>query len=88
MITPREDFRKIPNAGKLWPDMVDNPLMRSAISAALQQMQIDLAPPPDMASAASYAYRMEGAKQFLRIFMGLVDPSPVSIRPPTGNLKQ
>lgn len=85
MLTPRENFRKT-DLAKRWLDVVDGTQFQVAASTALMEMAIQNGAPPDMATAASYQWRMEGAKQFLRILMGLTLEKPPPKTPIPENL--
>jgi len=77
VITPQKTFAETAKSMNWrWQDTVDSVQFQSAANAALVQMAINNGNPPDMASAAAYQWRMEGAKQFLGILMGLVAPAP------------
>lgn len=81
MISPRELFTK--EFGKTWPDVVDSRQFQMAAVQAFAQMQVDLGRAPDMATAASQAWEMAGAKRFLHILMEMADP-PAKPGLPTG----
>lgn len=70
MITPRDSFRKS-DLAKRWLDVVDGSQFQSAANTALLEMTLRNSNPQDMGTAASFQWRMEGAKQFLAILMGL-----------------
>ena len=77
MIEPKKRFEEQAKAaGWRWLDTADAEMFQSAALAALAQMTINNSGPPDMASAASYAWRLEGAKQFLAILTGLTEVAP------------
>jgi hypothetical protein len=72
---------------KGWQDLVDSPRFQEAVYAALAQMDLQNQTPPDMATAASYAWRKSGALQFLSILMGLTASEVGSKRMDSDNLK-
>jgi hypothetical protein len=81
VITPQDTFKKEKDQAERWQDTVDMDQFHKAAITALAQMQMNMTAPPDMASAASYAWRMEGAKQFLKTLMELaMAPAPVPHR--------
>jgi hypothetical protein len=86
MITPRESFKNNPDYSKKWPDVVDSRMFGEAVNAAMLEMNLQNSNPPDMGSAAAFQWRAEGAKQFLRIFMGLSDGAAVKKAPLPQNL--
>ncbi len=73
-LEPKKRFQE-GNFKKTWQDVVDSTQFQEAATAALVQMAMNNSAPPDMASAASYQWRMEGAKQFLGVLMSLVEPT-------------
>jgi hypothetical protein len=75
VITPQDTFKKEKDQAERWQDTVDMGQFHNAAMVALAQMQLNLNAPPDMATAASYAWRMEGAKQFLKTLMELATVS-------------
>jgi len=85
MIKPRETFRGSPFANG-WLDRVDSAQFQAAVQATMLEMNIRNSAPPDMASAASYQFRMEGAKQFLSILMNLTLEEPAKRTPLPQNL--
>lgn len=68
---PKKDFCDDANRRKQWGDISASKVFNDAITAAFVIQQQILNAPPDLATAASYAYRMEGAKQFAQILMNL-----------------
>lgn len=81
MIAPREKFQELAKASKWrWQDTVDSAQFQAAVDAAMLQMLLNHSRPPDMATAASFQWRMDGAKTFLQILMGLTEPTSA---PPT-----
>lgn len=68
--------------------LVVNDSLRHALEMALAQMAVSMPAAPDMASAASYHYRMEGAKQFIGIFLSLSDPETIPVATPRQNLNR
>jgi hypothetical protein len=81
VITPQDTFKKEKDQAERWQDTVDMDQFHRAAITALAQMQMNMTAPPDMASAASYAWRMEGAKQFLQTLMELAtSPTPAPHR--------
>ncbi len=85
MIQPREEFRKSDDA-KRWPDVVDSPLFQRAVQAAFLEMQL-MTTGLDMGAAAAAQFRMDGAKLYLTILMGLADPVGTAKTPPPQNLQ-
>lgn len=82
MIRPAENFRTKSKENKwAWNDLVATNQFQEAVTAALAQMAVNNNSPPDLATAASWHFRMEGAKQFIGILMSLNDsqakPQPV-----------
>ena len=71
MITPRESFKSNPDYAKRWTDVADSRMFQDAVYAALLEMDLQNSNPGDMGTAAAFQWRAEGAKQFLRILMGL-----------------
>lgn len=58
---------------KDWQRVVDSPQFQEAATAAIVEMQLTQATSGDIPGAAAQAWRMEGARAFLRIFMSLAD---------------
>ena len=85
MITPKETFRKSGYA-KGWQDVVDSTQFEQAVNAALLEMEMQNTNPADMGTAASWKWRAEGAKQFLKIFMGLTETEVQRKAPVVANL--
>ncbi|HEX4647175.1 MAG TPA: hypothetical protein VH598_16345 [Verrucomicrobiae bacterium] len=85
MIRPQQRFKESPHA-KTWLDRVDSGQFQDAASAALLQMAQINANAPDMATAASYQWRMAGALQFLSLLMNLTEPVPERKAPVGQNL--
>lgn len=79
--TPKKDFQSDAARRRWWTDATDNVHFAAALSAAFCEMQQQLQPPPDLATAASYAYRIEGAKQFARILATLSEVPKVQTQP-------
>jgi len=71
-LTPRQSFLAS-NHKRFFHDAVATDWFHSAIETSLVMMQYELKGPPDMATAASHAWRMEGAKQFIKILMDLTE---------------
>lgn len=77
MIKPAERFEEQAKAqGWRWLDTVDSEMFQSAVSAALLELDVRLSAPPDMATAASYSWRREGAKQLVGILMSFTTAKP------------
>ncbi len=87
-IKPKESFCTDKRMASAWSEMSASTVFEGAASAAMLQMVQNLPSPPDLASAASYAYRLEGAKQFLQILMSLTETRPKPEPKTSGNLIQ
>lgn len=79
MINPRKTFRES-DVSRRWLDVVDGPQFQAAVNAALLEMSLRQNSAPDMATAAAYQWRMDGAKQFLSILMNLTVKEPDNTR--------
>lgn len=86
MIEPRETFRANPDWLIKWPDVVDSTIFQAAVNASLLEMQLRTTG-ADAGTAAAAQFRMDGAKQFLSLLMGLTDPTPKATPGPTQNLQ-
>lgn len=87
MLAPRKTFREDDRIVlKNWQNLVDSALFVKGAETALLEMAIRNTNPPDMASAASYQHRMDGAKQFLAILMGLALAEPNQPKTNSGRL--
>lgn len=71
---PKKDFQDNATRRKWWADVTEKAMFSEAVAAAHLHMQAGLNAPPDLATAASYAYRIEGAKQFAQILANLSEP--------------
>lgn len=87
MISPRTRFQeKAKQAGWRWLDVIDSEQFLEAATAAMLEMQLTNSAAPDMASAAAWQWRGDGAKQFLHILMTLLE-KPQELKPmDTANL--
>lgn len=68
MLSPRDNFRNSPHA-KGWEGIMDSRQFQAGCEAALAQMVIDQPHTPESLSVS--AFRFSGAKEFLRVLMGL-----------------
>lgn len=84
-LTPRANFLKSQHK-RFFHEATATDWFHAAVETALVKMQIDLKAPPDMATAASYAWRMEGAKQFVTILMNLTETEKKAPARPEQNL--
>lgn len=74
MINPRESFlNSKPDLKKRWQGLMDSSEFQAGAQTALAELTMRLGNAPDMASAASYHWRLEGAKQYLGILMGMAE---------------
>lgn len=75
----KKDFQDNAARRQWWADVTEQAMFNEAVAAAHLHMQAGLNAPPDLATAASYAYRIEGAKQFAQILANLSEnPKPPS----------
>lgn len=81
----RKNFRESDHSKVLF-EAVATSWFQAGASAALITMQRNLSTPVDMGSAAANEFRLQGARQFLDIFMSLSDPEAPRSRLPSGNL--
>ena len=87
-LNPKKDFQDDAALRKWWASVVEQRGFNTAINAAFITLQQGLQPPPDLATAASYAYRIEGAKQFAQILMNLSEgPKEIPMVERRDNLK-
>lgn len=85
-LDPKKDFLNSPHKAK-WADVAASETFTAAVTTALVIQQQNLNAAPDLATAASFHYRMEGAKQFLGILMNLAEvKAPAEAKPGTPNL--
>jgi hypothetical protein len=85
ILDARKNFRESDHSKVLF-DAVASAWFQAGASAALITMQRNLSSPSDMGSAAANEFRLQGARQFLDIFMSLSDPETQRARLPSGNL--
>jgi hypothetical protein len=69
MITPKETFQSNPDNIKAWADYVDDQLFTLAATTAISEYGLSLSGKSDAGE------RMQGAKDFLALFMGLSTPT-------------
>jgi len=87
MIEPVKTFRTLSERNKWhWTNTIDSEMFHAAVTTALTEMDLRNTAPPDMASAASWQWRREGAKQFIGILMGLMDTQTAPKKPGGENL--
>ena len=86
MLTPRDNFKKSELA-KGWLNIMDSTQFQAGATAALLEMQLALAHPQDMGTAAAYQWQMQGAKRFLETLMGLTEPQLAAKLPARQNLE-
>jgi hypothetical protein len=86
-LDPKKEFQDGLHA-KVWADVAGSVAFSSAVTAALVIQQQTNSAPPDMATAASFAWKMEGAKQFASILMNLAEKAkPTQSAPANKNLR-
>lgn len=76
-ITPHQDFLANPTAVKRHQDLTSQPHVKQSIETALLKMVL-AAPTNDEGSSKSFLIhqRIEGAKEFIRTWLSLADPTP------------
>jgi hypothetical protein len=87
MKTPRERWKASVHA-RPWLEMHDAPVIQAALDTALLQLDTNLATSSDAQTAAANRWRMEGARAFASILLGLSDPEIKPTRVPTDNLRE
>jgi hypothetical protein len=71
--TPKASFAKGPSAAS-WNEIAASKVFVEATSAAILQMQANLGMAKHVDEAASFHYKMEGARIFLSILTNLTSP--------------
>jgi hypothetical protein len=85
ILDPRKSFNESP-ARPFFHDASATSWFARAVEVALLEMQASLNKPGDMATAAAYHFRMEGARQFVGILMNLTETAPQKKEPIAQNL--
>lgn len=86
-LDPKKTFCAVKNRRESWADLVTTAAFQEAASAALLEMAKDMKAPVDIGAAASYAFRLEGAKEYLEKLMTLGNvATPLPQREDRGNL--
>jgi hypothetical protein len=86
MLTPRDSFKQSDQA-KGWQGLVDSHQFQAAATAAMLELQFEISAltPSDMAGMGHW--KMQGAKRFLEILMGLADTPLIPKATPRQNLE-
>lgn len=85
--TPKERFQKS-SAIKFHVELVTKSEVHYALEVALAEMVRELGQANDLATAASFHYRLAGAKQFMNIWLNLAEPKEVRAREDKQNLNR
>lgn len=80
---PKKDFCDSVHA-KPWVDISASSTFSAAITTALVLMQTKYFRSPDLGTAASTAFRLEGAKDLVEILMNLSNVKEVESTKPSG----
>lgn len=76
MISPAKEFRADKKRSNGWQDTVDSNRFKDAVTTAFAEMEISQPAAKTMEEASARAWLLQGAKQYLTILMGLVEPEP------------
>lgn len=86
MTSPRDTFRSTPGNVKKLQDVVDSHIFReAAVVASMQQVERQSAKPEPGVDAIQHAaqnhWKLQGAREYLGILLGLCDPEPEVRKP-------
>ena len=82
-LNPKKDFCASGHS-KAWADISASQAFSAAVTAALVLMQTKYFRSPDLGTAASTAFKLEGAKDLVEILMNLSNVQEVESTKPTG----
>ena len=88
--SPKKRFMENLIAAKIHRDLVTDESFLKAIESSLLQLQAELPKvgAGDMATAAANHYRMDGAREFVRVILNLAETvSPAAPSPKVGTLE-
>lgn len=85
-LNPKSQFQKSPLC-KAHVDLVCLPGVHESLQVAMAQMQLNMGAAPDMGTAAAQAWKMQGAKEFISVWLNLAEPAPERKTEPHQNLK-